>query len=91
MEKSNKRLLRPSLYSKLPDRMVKYILYMRNEDVNDNVQQMMYESWLHNQGKRRQRVVERLKKKHSLLQSNAIQRASPKEGYMTNYSPGLRL
>ena len=53
---------------------MKDILHLRNKKVTLALEQIRYEEWLHGQGKRRRRVLERLRKETALLDKKAAQR-----------------
>ena len=86
LEKTNKRLIKPHLYSKLPEGLVKDILHLRNKKVTLALEQIRYEEWLHGQGKRRRRVLERLRKETALLDKKAAQRAISIQGSLVSPS-----
>ena len=89
LEKSNKRLLKPHLYAKLPDGLVEDILHLRNKKVTLALEQIRYEEWLHGQGKRSRRVLERLRKETSLLDRKVAQRVVSVQGSLVSSSQFL--
>ena len=65
---------------------MKDILHLRNKKVTLALEQIRYEEWLHGQGKRRLRVLERLRKETALLDKKAAQRAISIQGSLVSPS-----
>ena len=70
---------------------MKDILHLRNKKVTLALEQIRYEEWLHGQGKRRRRVLERLRKETALLDKKAAKRIDSIQKSMVSPSQGLTL
>ena len=70
---------------------MKDILQLRNKKVTLALEQIRYEEWLHSQGKRRRRVLERLRKETALLDKKAAKRIDSIQKSMVSPSQGLTL
>ena len=66
---------------------MKDILHLRNKKVTLALEQIRYEEWLHGQGKRHRRVLERLRKETAFLDRKAAQKAVSIQGSLV--SPSL--
>ena len=65
------------------------ILHLRNKKVTLAFEQIQYEEWLHGQGKRRRRVLERLRKETAVLDKKATQRIVSIQKSLASPSQGL--
>ena len=70
---------------------MKDILQLRNKKVTLALEKIRYEEWLHGQGKRRLRVLERLRKETALLDKKAAKRIDSIQKSMVSSSQGLTL
>ena len=68
---------------------MKDIVHLRNKKVTLALEQIRYEEWLHGQGKRRRRVLERLRKETALLEKKAVKRTVSIQRSLVSPSQGL--
>ena len=68
---------------------MKDILHLRNKKVTLALEKIRYEEWLHGQGKRRRRVLERLRKETALLDKKAAKRIVSIQKSLASPSQGL--